>query len=80
MNSHDDQEAEGVVGDDHQIHGGEIGGIERQHALRRLFVPAIAERVQACRRAAEIDDDEKKRRQRIDAEMRAEPWQPERQA
>ena len=58
---------------------GEIGGIERQHALRRFLVAAIAEREQARRRAAEIDHDEEEGRERVDAEMRAEPGQAERQ-
>ncbi len=73
------QEAEGVVGEHHQVHGGEIGGIERQHALRGFLVAAIAERVEARARAAEIDHHQEESRQRIDAEMRAEPGQPERQ-
>ena len=73
------QKAEGVVGEHHQIHGGEIGGIERQDALRGFLMAAIAERVEAGSSAAEIDDDQEKRRQRIDAEMRAEPRQPQRQ-
>ena len=38
-------------------------------------MPAIAEREQARRRAAEIDDEEEEGRQRVDAEMRAEPGQ-----
>ena len=35
--------------------------------------------VEACRRAAEIDDDEKERRERIEAEIRADAGQPERE-
>ena len=53
--------------------------IEGQHALRRLLVPAIAERIEARRRAAEIDDDEEEGRQRVEPEMRADPRQAERQ-
>ena len=41
--------------------------------------PAVAEAVEARRGAAEIDDDEKERRQRVDAETRADPGQAERQ-
>ena len=55
-------------------------GIERQHALRRR---ARAGRSRARNRlaagAAEIDDDEEERRERVEAEMRAEPGQAERQ-
>ena len=32
MNSHDDQESEGVVGQQHEVHAGEEGREERQHA------------------------------------------------
>ena len=73
------QEAEGVVRHDDEVHGGEIGGIERQHALRGVLVAAIAEREQARRSAAEIDHHQEKCRQRVDAEMRAQPGQAERQ-
>ena len=74
-----EQEGEGVVGDDDEGHAGEEQRIERQHALRRRLVPAEAERVEARRGAAEIDHDEKERRERVEAEMRAEPGQAERQ-
>ena len=73
------QEAEGVVGEHDQIHGGEIGGIERQDALRGFLVAAVAERVEAGAGAAEIDHHQEESGQRIDAEMRAEPRQPKRQ-
>ena len=73
------QEGEGVVGQDDEVHAGEEGRIERQHALRRFLVAAIAEREEARGRAAEIDDDQEERGQRVDAEMRAEPGQAERQ-
>ena len=79
MNSQRQQEGEGVVGQHHEVHAGEEGREERQHAVRRRFVAAIAEAIEACRRAAEIDDDEEERGQRIEAEMRAEPGQSERQ-
>ena len=74
-----EQEGEGVVGEDHQVHAGEEQRIERQHALRRLLVLAVAERVEAGGGAAEIDDDQKERRERVEAEMRAEPRKPDRQ-
>ena len=73
------QIGERVVGQHHQIHAGEEGGEERQHALRRVFVAAVADAIEAGDRAAEIDDDEEERRQRVEAEMRAEPRQPDRQ-
>ena len=53
-----DQEGEGVVGEHDQRHAGEKGGIERQHALRRRLVLAVAEREQARARGAEIDHGE----------------------
>ena len=46
---------------------------------RRRLVPAVAEAVEAGRRAAEIDHDEEERGERVEAEMRAEPGQAERQ-
>ena len=42
-----------------------------------MFTAAIAERKQARGGGAEIDDHEKERRKRIDAEMRTEPGQTE---
>ena len=71
------QEAEGVIGEHHQVHSGEISRIERKDPLRRLFVLAVTEREQARGRAAEIDHDQEERRERVDAEMCAEPWQAE---
>ena len=79
MNSQRQQEREGVVGEHDQIHAGEKGREERQHPLRLGLVPAVAEAVEARRGAAEVDDDEKERRQRVEPEMRAEPRQAERQ-
>ncbi len=43
MNSQVKQEGEGVVGEHHEVHAGEEGRIERQHALRRGLVTAVAE-------------------------------------
>ena len=40
---------------------------------------AVAEAIEARRGAAEIDDDEEERRERVDAETRADPGQAERQ-
>jgi len=74
-----DEEGEGVVGEHHERHAGEEGGIERQHALRLVFVLAITQREQAGGRSAEIDHDEEKGRQRIETEMRPEPRHAERQ-
>ena len=79
MNSQATRNAEGVVGQHDQVHAGEIGREERQHPQRRGLVPAIAERVEACRGAAEIGDDEKECRQRIEAKMRADARQADRQ-
>jgi hypothetical protein len=44
-----------------------------------VIVAAVAETVEARRRAAEVDDDKEKSSQGIEAEMRAEPRQPDRQ-
>ena len=44
MNSQDSRERERVVGEQNERHGGEKGGIERQHALRRRLMPPVAER------------------------------------
>ncbi len=74
-----EQEGIGVGGDEDEVHAREEGGEERQHALRIVLVPAVAERVQARRRRGEVHDDEKERRQRIDMETRADPGQAERQ-
>ena len=74
-----EQEGEGIVGEHDEVHAGEERRIERQHALRRRFVPAVAERVEARRGAAEIDHDEEERRERVEPEMRADPGQAERQ-
>ena len=54
-------------------------GKERQDAHRRRFVLAIAERIEARRGAAEIDDGEERSRERIEAEVRADPGKAERQ-
>ncbi len=40
-----------------------------------MLVLAVTQRVEACRRTAEIDDDEKERRKRVQPEMCAEPRQ-----
>ena len=73
-----EEEGEGVVGNRDEIHAGKKERIERQHALRRMLVLAVTERIEARRRAAEIDDDEEECRERVQAEMRAEPRQPNR--
>ena len=50
-----DEERERVGGEHDEVHAGQKQRIERQHALRRLLVAAIAERKQACSGGAEID-------------------------
>ena len=74
-----EEEGEGVVGEDDEVHAGEERREERQDAHRRRFVLAMAERIEARRGAAEIDDGEKRSRERIEAEVRADPGQAERQ-
>ena len=62
---------------DHEIHGGQKGGIKRQDARRFRFVPSVAQCVEgrACR--AEIDDGKEGACERIEPEMRAKPGQPQ---
>ena len=74
-----EEEDEGVVGEQHEVHAGEEGRKERQDAFRRGFVPAVAEAVEARARPAEIDHRQEERRQRIDAEVCADPGDAERQ-
>ena len=74
-----EQEGEGIVGDDDEGHAGEEQRIEGQDALRRRFVPAVAERVKARRAPAEIDHREEEGRERVETEMRADPGKAERQ-
>ena len=73
-----EEEGEGVVGNRDEIHAGKKERIERQHALRRMLVLAVTERIEACRRTAEIDHDEEERRERVQTEMCAEPGQSDR--
>src|SRR5581483_9797061 len=73
------QKAESVVRQHDEIHRRQISRIERQHAMRRLFVPAIAKGVEARRGAADIDHHEEKSGERIDAKMSTQPRKTERQ-
>ena len=73
------QEREGVVGEDDQIHAGQKSREEWEHAAGRGFVPPVAEAVQACSEAAQVGDDQEQRAQRIQPEMRTEPRQADRQ-
>ena len=79
MNSQATRKVKASSASTHEVHAGQKRREERQHAPRRGFVPAVAEPIEARRRAAEIDDDEEERGQRIEAEMRADPGQAERQ-
>ncbi len=73
------QEGIGVGGDQDEVHARKEGGEERQHALRIVFVTAIAERIEARCGGGEVHDDEKERRERIDMETRADPGEAQRQ-
>jgi hypothetical protein len=73
-----DQKAEGVISHHDEVHRGKVRGIERQHALWRFLMTAVAEREQARCRAAEIDNDQEESGECIDAEMRTEPRQTKR--
>ena len=59
----------------HKIHSCQKGGEEGQHALRRLLMMTVTETIEACRGPSEIDDDEKKRSQPVEAEMSTKPRQ-----
>ena len=74
-----DEEREGVVGQHDEVHAGQKRRVERQHPAGRLLVRAVAEGKEARAGAAEIGHGEKERGERIDAEIRADPWQAERQ-
>ncbi len=73
------QEREGVVGEDDQIHAGEKGGIERQHPGGCALVAAVAQRIETGDRGAQVDDHQEERAQRIDAEPGADARQADRQ-
>ena len=72
-----DQEGEGVVGQDDEVHAAEECRIEGQHAAGRRLVLAVADGKQAGAGAAEVQHHEKERGQRIHAEVRADPRQPD---
>ena len=77
MNSQANRKVKASSATTTRIMRGEEQRIERQHALRRPLVLAVAERVEAGGGAAEIDHDQEERGERVEAEMRAEPWQPD---
>ena len=62
-----DQKREGVVGQHDEIHSRKIGRVERQDPRLRLFMAAVAQRIEARQRAAEIGDEQEKRGERIEA-------------
>src|SRR5437763_82164 len=62
-----------------QVQAGEEGRIERQRALRFMFVPTVSERVETGAGRTQPDDDQKEGGQRVEAKMRADPGQAERQ-
>ncbi len=74
-----EQEGEGVVGEDDEVHPGEEERVEGQNPLRRVLMPAIAERVEARHRGPEIDHHQEEGGQRIEPEMCADPRQAHRQ-
>ena len=52
----------------------------RTAVARRGALVRLADPVEARGRRAQIDDGEEERGQRVDAEMRADPWQAQRQS
>ena len=79
MNSQAEQEGEGVVGQQHEVHAGEEGREEGQHPPRFMLVLPVADAVEACGGAAEIDDGQKEGGERVNPEMSPEPRQSERE-
>ena len=73
------KEGEGIGGQDNQVHARQESRIEGQHPERRGFMAAIADRIKARGRTAQIDDQKEEGRKRIDPEMRAKPGQSHRQ-
>ena len=72
-----DQEGEGVVRQDDEVHGAEECRIEGQHTPLRRLVLAVADGIEAGAGAAEVQHHEKERGQRVHAEVRADPRQPD---
>ena len=79
MNSQANEEGERVIGEDDEVHAGEERREERQNAHGREFVLAITEGIKARRRGAEVYDGKKCGAERIQPEIRTDPWKPERQ-
>ena len=73
------QEGESVIRQNYQIHPRKERREKRQHALRLGLVPTVANAVETCCRASQIDNEEEERSKRIQSEMGAEPRQSERQ-
>jgi hypothetical protein len=73
------QKRKGVIRQHDQVHAGEIGRKIWQHPQWSGLVPAIAEGVEACQRTAQVGNDEKECRQRIQAKVRTQPGQADRQ-
>ena len=72
------QKGEGVIGQHHARHGGKERRIKRQHPPGRSFVLPVADRKQARAYRTEVDHDQKESRERIQSEVRTEPWNAER--
>ena len=70
-----DEEGEGVVSQDDQVHAAEECRIERQHPAGRLLMLAIADGKQAGTGAAEVHHHQKERAERVHAVVRADPRQ-----
>ncbi len=79
MNSQANRKLKASSASTTEIHSREEGRNERRHALRLGLVAPIADRVERGGGGAEIDHGEEEGGERIDPEMRADPWQAERQ-
>ena len=69
---------EGIVRQHHEVHAGERRE-EGKHAVRRGVMMAVAEAIEARRCPTQIDDDEEERGECVETEVRAKPWQADRQ-
>ena len=75
-----DKEGEGVVRQHDEVHAGEKGRVEGEHSSGCLLMLAVAngKKTRCC--SSQVSHNEKKRGERIDAKVRTDPGQPERQS
>src|ERR1700732_2065262 len=79
MNSHATRKLKASAASTTKFMPARNAGEKWQRPRRLVFVAAIANSIKARIRAPDVDDREEKASERIHAEMRANPRQPERQ-